>query len=114
MRAVVVALALLASAPARADRPTPPPPPPSAPMTPLSTRVISYQIEGKDVIITLGLGSDGGVATGSRGHLVDDRGRSVPHGDFTILRVDRRTSIAKVKVPIAVVEHGARAIIEPP
>jgi hypothetical protein len=113
MRAAILVLAMLAAAPARADRPRLPPPP-SAPMTPITARVVAWQISGKAVIITLDRGGDTGVATGLHGRLGDDHGRAVPHGDFTILRVMRRESIAKVAVPVAVVEHGVHAIIEPP
>jgi hypothetical protein len=110
MRAAIAAIALLAAVPARADRPAPPPP---APMTPITARVIEWVIQGKAVVITLDRGGEAGVTTGVHGHLVDDHGRAIPHGDFTILRVDRRTSVAKVAAPVDVIAHRPRAVIEP-
>jgi len=100
--ASVVGVIALAPAPAQAKRLAP------------TAKVIKLEVQGSDVVITLDRGSDQGVTAGWRGHLVNGRGIMVQGSAFTILRVTKRTSVAKVKLTFDQVKAFPRAIIEPP
>ncbi len=76
----------------------PPPPPPIAP-APVTTRILKLTIEGDFAVCVLGAGSENGVAKTWRAQFL--RGSTATPlvgGKAEILRVDRRTTMIRVKM----------------
>ncbi len=79
--------------------PPPPPPPPVETKKPFVTRVLKLGIEGDGVDITLGGGSDLGVAASWKAVVL--RGETtvpLPGGNATIKRVNKTTTLVHVKM----------------
>ena len=100
--AIVAFVFALGAAPAQAKRLAP------------TAKVIELHVDGNYVVITLDRGRDQGVAAGWRGHLVNGRGIMVQGSAFTIIRVTKSKSFARVKLTMDQVRAYPRAIIEPP
>ncbi len=79
--------------------PPPPPPPPPITPAPVTARILKVTIEGDVVVCVLGAGSDNGVAKTWRAQFL--RGSTATPlvgGKAEILRVDRRTTMIRVKM----------------
>ena len=78
-------------------------------------RIIDVQVQGSASIITINRGSARGIAAGWRGRLVKPSGASVPHGDFTVLRVTKTSCLGKVPFsPDEISRGGYRVELDPP
>jgi hypothetical protein len=89
----VIAIVLV-GAPAAADR-----------MSPYA-RIIDIQVEGTKSFLTMNRGSEQGIAEGWRAWLVKPGGERLPHGDFVIFRVTKRTCIGAVAIDAEEIRRG--------
>jgi len=78
----------------------------------VEARVIDVQIQGGGVIITVNAGSTKGVAQGWKGQVIV-RGRPVPGGDFTVIRVTKTQAVGKVQLNADTVRSAKIILSEP-
>lgn len=93
--------------------PVPPPPPPPPP--PVVARIVKVSIDGDGVVCTIGIGSEAGVARTWRAEIL--RGESTAPlvgGKGVVLRVDRRTTLVRVKTTTDVVKDNPNVRLSPP
>lgn len=82
---------------------------------PVLGRVLKNEVQGGDVIITIAGGSNSGVKKGWRATVL--RGQSdepLPGGDVTIIRIDKGTTIGKVRLTTDQVKANNRVKLSPP
>ncbi len=83
---------------------------------PVKGRVLKADVSGSDVIITIGVGSDQGVGkTGWRGVVL--RGETdapLSGGDVTIIKIDKRQTIGKVRLTTDQVNQNPWVKLSPP
>jgi hypothetical protein len=100
---------------------TPPPPPPPPPAKPVVARVMKPEVQPDgSIIVTIGAGSDHGVdkewKAGSllRGDTRDGT-QKLPGATLTIIRVDKRTTIAKLRQGITsdVLKENSNVVLGP-
>jgi hypothetical protein len=82
---------------------------------PVVGRIIGNQVQGSDVLITIGLGSEKGVAKGWTGKVLrGDSDAPLDGGEITIIRVDKRATLGKVHLNIDQLEANGRVKLSPP
>jgi hypothetical protein len=82
---------------------------------PLTVRIVNVEVDGDKSVITMNRGVSDGVANGWHGRLVDKRGVTVPHGDFTVYRTEPHSCAGKVQLdPRRILANDYRVILEPP
>lgn len=82
---------------------------------PVTTRVMKNEVQGGDLIITIGAGSNSGVKKGWTAIML--RGESdspLPGGDITIVRIDKGSTIGKVQLTADQVKVNYRVKLSPP
>lgn len=82
---------------------------------PVVGRIIGNQVSGSEVLITIGVGSEKGVAKGWTGKVL--RGESdspLDGGEVTVIRVDKRATLGKVHLNIDQLEANGRVKLSPP
>ncbi|MBA3456733.1 MAG: hypothetical protein H0T42_26825 [Deltaproteobacteria bacterium] len=81
----------------------------------VTTRVMKNEVQGGDLIITIGAGSNSGVKKGWTATML--RGESdtpLPGGDVTIVRIDKGYTIGKVQLTADQVKVNYRVKLSPP
>ncbi len=81
----------------------------------VTTRVMKNEVQGGDLIITIGAGSNSGVKKGWTATML--RGESdtpLPGGDVTIVRIDKGSTIGKVQLTADQVKVNYRVKLSPP
>jgi hypothetical protein len=118
--ALAGALALVAThASPTAAQPLPPPPaetpPPVRAKAPaVLTEITDIQPTNGGVTITIAAGSEQGVAVGWKGVALDVNGKLIAGSQFTVLRVTKVASLAKVGLAPGKLTSGDRARLDPP
>ena len=94
--------------------PVAPAPPPVAKPSPVKARVLKTEITDDGIVVTLSAGSDQGVARSWRGHLLrGETGAALPASGLQIIRVDKRSTLARVRLISEVVNANQNVILEP-
>jgi hypothetical protein len=82
---------------------------------PVVGRIIGNQVQGSEVVITIAVGSEKGVAMGWKGQVL--RGSSdtpLDGGEVKIIRVDKRATLGKVHLNIDQLEANGSVKLSPP
>jgi hypothetical protein len=82
---------------------------------PVEAHVISVTVQGGYALVTLDVGSDSSIDSSWSGHIL--RGESdalLDGGDLSIVRIDKRRSVAKVRLTSDVVTANRRVRLVPP
>ena len=83
--------------------------------SPVVGRIIGNQVQGSEVLITIGVGSEKGVAKGWTGHVLrGDGDAALDGGEVTVIRVDKRATLGKVHLNIDQLEANGRVKLSPP
>jgi hypothetical protein len=72
---------------------------------------IEKAVSGGKVEITIPLGSDDGIEAGQLAALVDGSGNEIEGGGFTIVTVNKRTAMGRVKLPEKVVRDNRSVLV---
>lgn len=95
--------------------PAPPPPAPPSPPPPVTARIIKLAVDGDAVVCTLGTGNDAGVAKTWRAQVLrGDTRLPLVGGKAEIVRVDRRTTVVRVKLTPETVRENPTVLLAPP
>jgi hypothetical protein len=82
---------------------------------PLTAQVVKVQASDGGIIVTLDRGKEHGVDRGWRGQVLQGSGNSpLSGGQFTIITVSARRSVAKIKLSIDQIRSNRRALLSPP
>jgi hypothetical protein len=82
---------------------------------PITGRVIKNEVQGNDVLITIAVGKDQGVATGWKGHLLrGDSDTPMDGGDVQVIHVGKRETLGKVHLTTDVISANPRVKLTPP
>jgi len=66
---------------------------------PVVTRIINSQIQGSEVIVTIGAGQNSGVAPNWTAHVLSGGSdQPLAGGDIKVIRVDKAVTVGKVKL----------------
>lgn len=66
---------------------------------PVTARVLAYEVQGDGLLVTIGAGSADGVTKAWKASLLrGDSGAPLPGGSATMIRIDKRRTIIKVRV----------------
>jgi hypothetical protein len=106
-RALVLACLLVGTADAKQPPKQPPPPV-------VIARVLKAEAVGSEHVITAGAGSLQGVGMRAACTFVDDKDRDVPDLTCVIIRVDKRTTIAKTTASMDQIKALARVRLRTP
>jgi hypothetical protein len=67
---------------------------------PVVGRIVGLEIIGDEAVITVALGSDNAIGKTWKAHLLAGKTKEpLPGGEAIIIRIDRRSSVLKTKVP---------------
>lgn len=84
---------------------------------PVVGRVIGKTVQGTDVIVQVGIGSDQGIKKGWTGTVIrgpDVNDKPFPGGDVTIIRIDKTVTVVKVRLTADQVEQNKNIRFSPP
>lgn len=82
---------------------------------PQTARVIKTEIQGSDVVITISVGSDKGVAQGWKGKVLrGDSDTPIDNGDVLVIRVGKRETVGKVHLTTDQISSNPRVKLSPP
>jgi hypothetical protein len=82
---------------------------------PITGRVIKTEVQGTEVLVTVAVGSDQGVAKGWTGRVLrGDTDNPLDGGDVTVIRVGKRETIGKVKLTTDQISTNPRVKLSPP
>jgi len=84
---------------------------------PIVGRIIGKEIQGQDLIIRIGVGTDQGVGKGWRGTVIkggDITAAAVPGGELVIVRIDKALVIAKIKLTADQIAASPFVRLSPP
>ncbi len=82
---------------------------------PVTTRVLKNEVQGSEVILTIGAGTNQGIAkTWKANVLRGDSDQPLPGGDVTIIRVDKAATIGKVRLTTDQIKANDRVKFSPP
>ena len=93
------------------------PPPPEKPKPsppPQTRRFLTYQIQGGDVVATVGVGSDQEIDKDWKATVVDVNDHPVPNAEAVIVRVDKRQTVVRVKKVVSDDMRDLRLRLTPP
>jgi hypothetical protein len=77
--------------------------------------VLSNEVQGSDVLITIGAGSDQGVSKSWKGHVLrGDSETPMEGGDVIVVRVEKRKTIGKVHLTTDQISANPRVKLTPP
>jgi len=103
--------------PCAPDAPDPDNPRCNVKAAPVVGRIIGNQVQGSDVLITIAVGSDPPNSVQKSWHGVVLQGSSdspLAGGDITIIRVDKKATLGKVRLNIDQLESNSRVKLSPP
>lgn len=82
---------------------------------PVTGRVIKNEVQGSDVVITIAVGSDQGVAKGWTGRVLrGDSDTPMDGGDVTVIRVGKRETVGKVRLTTDQIAANPKVKLSPP
>jgi len=82
---------------------------------PVTTRVLKYLVQGSDTIITIGAGTNQGIAKGWKATILrGDSDSPMSGGDITLIRIDKAATIGKVRLTTDQVRANDRVKFTPP
>ena len=82
---------------------------------PVVGRVIKNEVQGSDVVITIAVGSDQGVAKGWTGRVMrGDSDTPLDGGDVTVIRVGKRETLGKVRLTTDQISSNPKVKLSPP
>lgn len=82
---------------------------------PVVTRVLKNEVQGTDTIITIGAGSNSGIAKGWRATVLrGDTDQPMSGGDVQIIRIDKGATVGKVKLTTDQIKANDRVKFSPP
>jgi hypothetical protein len=82
---------------------------------PVKGRILKPEVQGSEVIISIGKGENSGVAKGWRGEVLrGDSDSTLPGGEFTVIKVDKNISVGKVRLTIDQVTANPWVRLSPP
>lgn len=82
---------------------------------PVVTRVLKNEVQGSDTIITIGAGSNSGIAKGWRATVLrGDTDQPLSGGDVTIIRIDKAATVGKVRLTTDQIKANDRVKFSPP
>ncbi|CAN5685814.1 hypothetical protein BH11MYX3_BH11MYX3_34850 [soil metagenome] len=82
---------------------------------PVVTRVLKNEVQGSDTIITIGAGSNSGIAKGWRANVLrGDSDQPLSGGDIIIIRIDKAATVGKVKLTTDQIKANDRVKFSPP
>jgi hypothetical protein len=80
---------------------------------PVIVRVVGYELrKSGETMLTMAAGADQGVKADWKAYLVDDKGHRVEGGELTVIRVDKRMTIARTGKQMNEI-RGLRVLFEP-
>lgn len=81
---------------------------------PVTARVLKNEIQGGDLIITIGAGSNSGISKGWRATVLrGDTDTPLSGGDVTIVRVDKNATVGRVKLTTDQIKANDRVKLSP-
>jgi hypothetical protein len=84
---------------------------------PIVGRIIGKEVQGNELIVRVGIGSDQGVKKGWVGTVIrgaDLSDKAVPGGDVTIVRVDKQVTVIKLKLTADQIASSPYVRLSPP
>lgn len=83
---------------------------------PVTTRVLKYEVQGSETVLTIGAGSNQGIAKGWRATVLrgDSGDQPMSGGDITIVRIDKAATIGKVRLTTDQIKANDRVKFSPP
>lgn len=82
---------------------------------PVTTRVLKNEVQGSDTIITIGAGSNSGIAKGWRATVLrGDTDQPLSGGEVTIIRIDKAATVGKVRLTTDQIKANDRVKFSPP
>jgi hypothetical protein len=82
---------------------------------PVTARVIKNEVQGSDVLITIGIGSDGNVAKDWKGQVLrGDSDAPLDNGTVTVIRVSNKQTIGRVHLTTDQISANPRVKLSPP
>jgi hypothetical protein len=82
---------------------------------PITSRVIKNEVQGSEVVITIAVGSDQGVAPQWNGQVLrGDSDSPLDGGSFKVIRVGKREAVGKVKLTTDQIGANPRVKLSPP
>jgi hypothetical protein len=82
---------------------------------PVTARIVKNEVQGSDVIITIGAGTNSGIQKGWRGYVLrGDTDQPLPGGDIAIVRIDKGVTIGKVHLTTDQVSQNSKVKMSPP
>jgi hypothetical protein len=85
------------------------------PVIPLTRRIIAAEVGGDFTVITVDAGTNDGIDRDWHVDVLDGRGKRMPGGDATIVKVTANVTVAKVKLTIDQVKSSRRQVrLSPP
>lgn len=81
---------------------------------PVTARVLKNEVQGGEVVITIGAGTNSGIAKGWRVYVLrGDSDVALPGGDVQVVRVDKNTTIGKVRLTTDQIKANDRVKLSP-
>jgi hypothetical protein len=90
---------------------TPPPPPPPEPIT---GRALLPEVMSDGVLVTVSVGKASHLDKTWRGQVLHDDGSPVEHGEVTIIRIEERRTVVKVKLSYETITNNPTIRFYPP
>jgi hypothetical protein len=82
---------------------------------PVTTRVLKNEVQGSDTIITIGAGTNSGIAKGWRATVLrGDTDQPLSGGEVQIIRIDKAATVGKVKLTTDQIKANDRVKFSPP
>ena len=82
---------------------------------PVTTRVLKYEVQGSDTILTIGAGTNQGLSKSWKATVLrGDSDSPMSGGDITIIRVDKAATVGKVRLTTDQVKANDRVKFTPP
>jgi len=82
---------------------------------PVTGKILHPEVQGGDVLITIGVGTDQGVGKGWKGHVLrGDTEGFLDGGDVTVIRVGKRETLVRVHLTVDQINQNQRVKLTPP
>lgn len=86
-----------------------------AKVDPVKARLLKSEVQGADVLITISAGSDAGIEKGWKGQILrGDSNAPLEGGELVVIRVEKRWSLAKVRLTVDRVTANPTVLLSPP
>jgi len=82
---------------------------------PVTGKILHPEVQGSDVLITIGVGTDQGVQKGWKGHVLrGDTDSYLDGGDVAVIRVGKRETLGRVHLTVDQINQNQRVKLTPP